>query len=215
MTAPVRCNTAHCCCAPHLYPTNPAVFHLQLRNPEGNPLISITEFATTQNRPPPDRSQKSRIRGLNSACLLAGMRVSTSPVQATRATVAAARSKLKRSRASPGDHNLAHPNSVTTPLHCRKQREMVVVSKGDSVWYEPPSDGEFDLPVGGLVLAADAGQIQIRLATGEVRTCLRLAVRYPMLTFSHIRLHPASVCACLHYHMHCRTNGCQLQSTAT
>jgi myosin-7 len=44
---------------------------------------------------------------------------------------------------------------------------MVVVSKGDSVWYESGTKGEFDLPIGGKVLAADAGQIQLRLATGE------------------------------------------------
>lgn len=44
---------------------------------------------------------------------------------------------------------------------------MVVVSKGDSVWYEPPTKGEFDLPIGALVLSADAGQIQLKLASGE------------------------------------------------
>ena len=42
-------------------------------------------------------------------------------------------------------------------------------SKGDSIWYEPGTNGEFDLPIGGQVLSADAGQIQLKLATGEVR----------------------------------------------
>ena len=41
--------------------------------------------------------------------------------------------------------------------------------QGDSIWYEPGTKGEFDLPIGGKVLAADAGQIQLSLATGEVR----------------------------------------------
>ena len=91
---------------------------------------------------------------------------------------------------------------------------MVVVSKGESVWYDPKTGGEFDLPIGGLVLAADAGQIQLKLATGEVRACLPLAVPYPTPVLAFIHLHPASVCACLHHHLHCRTNGCRPQSTA-
>ena len=46
---------------------------------------------------------------------------------------------------------------------------MPVVAAGDSIWYDDLSGNEFDLPVGGTVKAADAGQIQLALATGEVR----------------------------------------------
>jgi len=38
---------------------------------------------------------------------------------------------------------------------------MVVVSKGDHVWYDAGGSGEFDLPIGCVVKQADAGQIVI------------------------------------------------------
>lgn len=44
---------------------------------------------------------------------------------------------------------------------------MVVVSTGDSVWYEAGDGGEFDLPIGGVVKSADSGQIVVTLATGN------------------------------------------------
>lgn len=44
---------------------------------------------------------------------------------------------------------------------------MVVVNSGDNIWYEPPSKDEFSLPVGGVVVTADAEQIKLQLATGE------------------------------------------------
>ena len=44
---------------------------------------------------------------------------------------------------------------------------MVVVAKGDHVWYDDGSTGEFDLPIGAIVKHADAGQIIIILDGGE------------------------------------------------
>jgi len=38
---------------------------------------------------------------------------------------------------------------------------MVVVSKGDHVWYDDGGKGEFDLPIGAIVKQADSGQIVI------------------------------------------------------
>jgi len=43
---------------------------------------------------------------------------------------------------------------------------MVVVSKGDNVWFEGGSS-EFDLPFAAVVKSADAGQIVLTLCTGE------------------------------------------------
>lgn len=39
--------------------------------------------------------------------------------------------------------------------------------QGDVVWYNPGGDGEFDLPIGGTVKSADAGQVVVNLVTGE------------------------------------------------
>jgi myosin-7 len=44
---------------------------------------------------------------------------------------------------------------------------MPVVAAGDNIWYTEGTGDEFELPVGGKVKQADAGQIQIELATGE------------------------------------------------
>ena len=39
--------------------------------------------------------------------------------------------------------------------------------QGDHVWYDNTTGGEFDLMIGAIVKAADAGQVQLVLATGE------------------------------------------------
>eukprot|EP00050_Salpingoeca_kvevrii_P001267 m.166190 g.166190 ORF g.166190 m.166190 type:complete len:2194 (-) comp10335_c1_seq21:224-6805(-) len=44
---------------------------------------------------------------------------------------------------------------------------MVVVTKGDHVWYDDGNTGEFDLPLGAVVKQADAGQIVILTDEGE------------------------------------------------
>eukprot|EP00049_Salpingoeca_infusionum_P025924 m.22679 g.22679 ORF g.22679 m.22679 type:complete len:2193 (-) comp8407_c0_seq1:205-6783(-) len=44
---------------------------------------------------------------------------------------------------------------------------MVVVAKGDLVWYDAGGKGEFDLPVGATVKSADAGQIILVTDEGE------------------------------------------------
>ena len=47
------------------------------------------------------------------------------------------------------------------------------------MWYMKPDGGEFDLPIGGTVKSADAGQVVVKLVTGDevispspTRTCL-------------------------------------------
>jgi hypothetical protein len=37
------------------------------------------------------------------------------------------------------------------------------------VWYDDGATGEFDLPIGGTVVSADAGQIVIKTDDNEVR----------------------------------------------
>jgi myosin-7 len=44
---------------------------------------------------------------------------------------------------------------------------MVLCAAGDDVWYDPKTGGEFDLPIGGKVKSADAGQIVVTLVNGE------------------------------------------------
>eukprot|EP00039_Didymoeca_costata_P032095 m.36807 g.36807 ORF g.36807 m.36807 type:complete len:2189 (+) comp9188_c0_seq1:109-6675(+) len=44
---------------------------------------------------------------------------------------------------------------------------MVVVAKGDHVWYEEGGGGEFELPMGAVVKSADSGQIVIVTDEGE------------------------------------------------
>ena len=39
--------------------------------------------------------------------------------------------------------------------------------QGDHVWYDNTTGGEFDLMIAAVVKAADAGQTQLILATGE------------------------------------------------
>ena len=123
------------------------------------------------------------------------------PAQATHAAAAAAACRAPaataptRSRVSGAFYTfmpVASPNlcaicaiCVTAFLFASRKNGMVVVSKGESVWYDPQSGGEFDLPIGGLVMAADAGQIQVKLATGEVRPAPDLYHRRHMHQHSH------------------------------
>lgn len=67
---------------------------------------------------------------------------------------------------------------------------MVVVSTGDHVWYQPPTKGEFDLPIGGVVKSSDSEQIQLELATGEDKWI-------PASEHEHVSImHPSSVEGC-------------------
>ena len=51
---------------------------------------------------------------------------------------------------------------------------MVVTAAGDSVWYEAGTGDEFELPIGAVVKQADGGQVQLDLASGEVRALFLL-----------------------------------------